>query len=115
MSLRDKILKASDIKSETIHIDEWDATIEVRSMNGAQRARMMKDSYNPKTKEINWDYASLIIAGTYDPETGELAFSENDRDELNKKHGGLLENIAMKILEISGLSDDSLKEAEKNS
>ena len=114
MGLRDKILSASDIKREEMFIAEWDATIEVRSMNGMQRARMMHEAYNPNSKEINWDYASLIIAGTYDPETNELVFGENDREELNKKHGGLLEKIAMKILELSGLSDESLKESEKN-
>ena len=114
MGLRDKILGASDIKREPMEIAEWDATIEVRSMNGAQRARMMRESYNPDTKEVNWDYASLIIAGTYDPDTNELIFAETDRDELNQKHGGVLEKIAMRILELSGLSDDSLREAEKN-
>ena len=114
MGLRDKILKASDIKAETMHIDEWDATIEVRSMNGAERARLMSENFNPQTKKMNWDYASLIIAGAYDTETKERIFTESDRDELNKKHGGVLEKVAMKILELSGLSDDSLKEAEKN-
>ena len=52
MGLRDKILSASDIKREEMFIAEWDATIEVRSMNGMQRARMMREAYNPNSKEI---------------------------------------------------------------
>jgi hypothetical protein len=114
MGLKDKILQASDIKSETMVIDEWDATVEVRSMNGAQRARLMRESFDPETKGLNWDYASLILAGVYDPETGELLFGEGDRNALNEKHGGVLEKLAMRVLELSGLSDDSLVEAEKN-
>ena len=115
MGLKDKILQASDIKSETMVIDEWDATIEVRSMNGAQRARLMRDAYDPDSKEINWDYASLILAGAYDPKKGKLIFGEKDSSALNEKHGGVLEKIAMRVLELSGLSDDSLVKAEKNS
>ena len=115
MGLRDKILQAPDLKSEMMDIEEWGVTIEVRSMNGTQRARMMKESFNAETKEVSWDYASLIIAGAYDPESGELIFTEADRRELNEKHGGILEEIAMRVLKLSGLSDDSLTESEKNS
>jgi hypothetical protein len=98
-----------------MEIEEWGVTIELRSMNGTQRARMMKESFDAQTKEVRWDYASLIIAGAYDPETGELIFTESDRESLNGKHGGILEEIAMEVLKLSGLSDDSLVESEKNS
>ena len=114
MSLRDKILQAPDLKSESMDIEAWGVTIEVRSMNGTQRARIMKESFDAQTNEVRWDYASLVIAGTYDPETNELIFTELDRDELNTKHGGILEEIAMSVLRLSGLSDDSLSESEKN-
>jgi hypothetical protein len=115
MGLRDKILNASDIKAEEKYIEEWDATIEVRSMNGAQRARLMREGFDRETQQINWDYASVFIAGAYDPGTGELIFTEADRDALNEKHGGILEDVAMEILRLSGLSDASLADAEKNS
>jgi hypothetical protein len=114
MSLRDKILQAPDLKSESMDIEEWGVTIEVRSMNGTQRARMMKEAFNANAEEISWDYASLIIAGAYNPETDELIFTEADREELNEKHGGVLEQIALRVLAVSGLSDDSLRESEKN-
>lgn len=114
MSLRDKILSASDIKSEKIYIEEWDAEVELRSLNGTQRARIMSESFDSKAKQISWDYALLAMYAMYDPETGTRIFSDSDKEALNEKHGGILENIAMKILKLSGLSDESLTEAEKN-
>lgn len=41
-SLREKILAVQDIKSERIRVPEWDVEVEIRSMTGAERARVLK-------------------------------------------------------------------------
>jgi hypothetical protein len=114
MSLRDKILQAKDITSEKMKVPEWGVTIEIRSMNGTQRAKLMRDAYDPNTEQVDWDYASLVIAAAYDPKTEEPIFSQEDHSALNEKHGGVLERIAMVVLRLSGLVGDALDEAKKN-
>ena len=114
MSLKDKILQANDISAEKMKVPEWGVTVEVRSMNGTQRARLMRDAYDATTEQVDWDYASLVIAGTYDPKTGEPIFSEENHDAINEKHGGVLERLALRVLHLSGLTADALDESKKN-
>ena len=42
MSIRDQIIAANDIQVELVEIPEWDVTILVKSMTGAERGQMLK-------------------------------------------------------------------------
>lgn len=113
-SLREKILAAQDIQSERIHVPEWDVEVEVRSMTGAERARVLKGGSD---EEGNVDmeklYPILLIETTYDPESGERIFSAADRDALNMKNSGALERIAKVAMRLSGI-DAGAEAAAKN-
>ena len=88
MNLRDKILNASDIKSEIIKIDEWDVEVEIRSLTGKKRAQLMKEAMDSKGKmDFEKLYPDLVISSTYDPNTNEQIFNRTDRDLLNSKNG----------------------------
>lgn len=114
MNLREKILNAKDIKEELVKIEEWDVEVIVKSMTGLERANFLKNSAG---KDGSFDfeklYPQLVIATTFDPETGEKLFSKEDRDILNSKSAGAIEKIAKIALKMSGLGDDSMDDIKK--
>ena len=116
MNLREKILQAQDIEKEQVYIEQWDATIEVRTMTGGQRAKAMQEAVDPKTGEVNIGeiYPTILIASCFDPETNEQIFTEADRDELNGKNGAALEKLAQVAMTLSGLTGQSMEDIEKN-
>ncbi|MBV9772646.1 MAG: hypothetical protein JO040_01770 [Gemmatimonadetes bacterium] len=115
-SIRERILAAQDLRSETVTIPEWDVTVEVRGLTGTQRARLMKSGFDASgTVDFERLYPELVIASTFDPATGEAVFGEADRDALNGKSGSALERLAQAAMRVSGLSPDATAAAEKNS
>lgn len=115
METRDKILAAKDIQSETLEIPEWDVTIEIRGITGAQRGRILNNAVDNKgTVDFTKLYPELVIASVHDITTGEPVFTDADRDVLSKKSGAVLERIADVANRLSGLTADSVTLAKKN-
>lgn len=111
-SIRDKILTAKDIKSEQVHIEQWDVTVEVRGLTGRQRAILLQDVVSPKGKiDLQKLYPQLVVMSTFDPDTGEPVFQAGDVDAIAEKSGGALESIAQVAMRLSGLNQG---EAGKN-
>lgn len=115
-ALKDKILQADDLEKKQVHISEWDATVEVRSLTGKQRATIIKSVMGPngKIEFIDRIYTDLLVACCYDPEIGEPLFTDADKDALINKNGSALENIAHVAMNLSGLSEQAPKDMEKN-
>lgn len=110
MSLRDQILEADDLKSEVVDVPEWGVRIEVRSMNGRDRAKALgKMASAGGTPDLVAAYAHLTIASAYDPETGERIFTDSDVDSLLAKSGAVLERIATKALEVADMTDGAVE------
>lgn len=115
-NLREKILGASDIRREQVHVPEWDATVEVRGLTGTQRAKLMKTGFDAKgAVDFEKLYPELLVASVFDPETQQPVFTEADRDSLNGKSGAALERVAQAAMRLSGLSPEAAEQAEKNS
>ena len=115
-SIREQILGAKDIRSESVAVSDWGVTVEVRGLNGTQRARLMKNGFDARgVVDFERLYPELIIASTFDPATGQPVFEEADREALNAKSGAALEQLAQAAMRISGLSPDAGTVAEKNS
>lgn len=108
MSLRDQIMKAKDINGELMDIKEWGVKVEIRTMTARERATMLENAVDPvsgKTSISNM-YPEIAIACVYDPETKEPVFTHADKDALLDKSGAVLENIAQKAMQISGMTTD---------
>lgn len=115
INLRDKILSIDDTKFETVTIEEWGVDLEIKSLTGKVRAKLMNETMNDEGKmDIEKLYPELIIACTFDPETREPVFEAADRDTLNTKNSGALEKIAKVAMRLSGLDADSVEKAKKN-
>ena len=115
-NLSAQIFAADDIESELVEVPQWGVTVLVKSMTARDRARMIttgvSDSGVFRLEEILPD---LVIASTYDPETGERVFEESDRDALMSKSAAPIEQIATVAMRLSGLEEDATDEAGKGS
>jgi len=108
VSLRDQIMKAKDINGELMDIKEWGVKVEIRTMTARERATMLENAVDPvsgKTSISNM-YPEIAIACVYDPETKEPVFTHADKDALLDKSGAVLENIAQRAMQISGMTTD---------
>lgn len=116
MSLRELIFAADDTESEIVTVPQWGVDIEVRSMTGKERAAFL-ESFTDEDGQVRWDalYPSLIIATSYDPETGEKVFHPDDHDALNSKSGAALEKVAQAGMRLSGMSEKAEESAGKSS
>ena len=110
MSLRDTILTADDLKESVEDVPEWDAKILLKGMTGRERIRLV-ERVSATGPDREFMYSDILIATALDPETGEKVFDPADREALADKSGGVLERLALKVLELSGVSiDDAEKE-----
>ena len=121
MNIRDKIKAAKDIQNETLDIKEWRVKVEIRSMTGTQRAKILNadievDEKQPNQSRVMFEklYPDVIIACAFDPTTGEPIFAPEDKDWLMEKSCGPVERLALAGMRLSGLSANALEKAEKN-
>ena len=116
MSLRDRIIAANDTASELLELPEWGVQVEVRSMSGAARARLVQDAANNDGK-MNFTAAmpEIIIGCTFDPETGERVFESADTEALMEKSGQVLDKIIAVAMRLSGFNDGAVDAAGKDS
>lgn len=106
MSLRDQILQCKDIQSEQLVIPQWDVIVEVRGLNGRQRAALFKETMdNRGAVDLAKMYPRLALESCYDPDTGELVFQEGDFDAVAEKSGAALELIAQVAMRLSGIGN----------
>jgi len=123
-SLREQILSVKDIKTERIEVPDWGVEFDVRGLTAAERANIKlasqvserddEGAVMTRTDEAIM-YPLLIIAATYDPATGQRVFGDADRDALKEKSAGVLEDVAMVICRLSGITSESEKAIRKNS
>lgn len=115
-TLKDKIRNAQDIKSEPVDVPEWDATVEVRTITGAERADIFSQNTDGEGKIVaSQAMYQLMVAATFDPGTGERLFTPEDIDWLRGKSAKAVERIASVASRLAGISPDAIKDAEKNS
>lgn len=114
--LRDKIFNTKDIDSEKVFVKQWNVEIEVRGMTGKQRATVLQGSIGKDGKSIDFSklYPDIVIATSYDPETGDAIFEATDRDMLNTKSSAATEKLAKTALKLSGLQEGNFEEIVKN-
>lgn len=116
MSIRDRIIAASDTAKELLELPEWGVTVEVRSMSGGARASLVQDASNNDGK-LNFTAAlpEIIIGCTFDPETGERVFQHSDKEALMEKSGQVLDKIIVVAMRLSGFNDGAVDAAGKGS
>lgn len=115
MSLRDRILQSNDVQREIVAVPQWGVSVAVHGMSGAARTAMIQNAAdNDGVMNFAKMMPDIVIMCTYDPETDEQVFSEDDRDALMLKSGAALDLIVNTALRISGLLDGAVDTAGKD-
>lgn len=101
-----KIFAADDIAEESVTIPEWDVTVLVKSLTAKARAQMISEALN-NNGVFNFENVlpDMVILCTFDPESGERVFGDNDRDALMTKAASPIENIASVAMRLSGMTE----------
>jgi hypothetical protein len=117
VSIRETIFAAQDIPSEIVTVPEWNVDIEVRGMTGAERTRILEQAVDQNTGGINLQvvYPEIVIATSFDPETGERVFEAGDRDAILSKSGVAIDRVASPGMRLSGFSDGAADAAGEGS
>lgn len=115
MTLRDKILNVEDIKKEEVDVRDWGVKIEVRGLTGQARGALLNTCMDKfGNMDLEKMYPEVIIACSYDLETGQKIFTPADKDAINGKSGAALEQIASVALRLSGMGPNALEQQIKN-
>lgn len=107
MSLRDRIRSHDDRPGDTIDVPEWDQKVLVRSLSLADADRILT-----LEGDITLD---LVIAGCFDPDTGEALFGDDDRGWLPTKAATALRRLSNAVIDASSLREKAVDEAGKGS
>jgi len=116
VSLRDQILNSNDIPKELVKVKEWGIEIEVRGMTGAERTRIL-DIAMGKDQDVNLQmvYPEIVIATSFDAETGEQIFTPADRTALLSKSANALDRLATVGMRLSGFTAETTEAMGKDS
>ncbi len=106
MSLKDLILTSDDISVEVVNVPEWGAKVELRGMDvdsftGIQKAAVQPDG----STDLRQVYLSMLVAGVYDPETGQPVFTEADKPALAGKSMRVIERLVAVLNRLSGMGE----------
>ncbi len=115
MSLRDQILSSNDIPKELVKVKEWNVSIEVRGMTGAERTRILDLAQGDGGMNLQMVYPEIVISTAFDAETGEKIFSPEDRTALLSKSANALDALATVGMRLSGFLAETQNDLGKDS
>lgn len=103
---RAKILAAHDFKIKAITVPEWGGDLNLRTFDGATRARLLQPEKDG-TMPADW-MERVIVAAACDP-GGHALFSEKDIEALGKKSAAVLERVFTEAVALNGLTADAVE------
>lgn len=116
----DEILGASDLAPEPVDVPEWNGTVLVRGMTGAERDKFESSLMNDNMRGVNKEkglanYRARLAAATLVDSDGKRLFrSDAEVKRLGEKNAQALTRIAEVASRLSGLSDSDVEELTGN-
>jgi hypothetical protein len=117
-NLRDAIFAASDTPIETVEVPEWGVTVGIRSMSAKSRAAVMELAQQGDgidADKVLGMWARTLQGCIVDPETGDAVFTLDDMEALMDKSATVIERLWTMCFEQSGMTEDKVNEAGKDS
>ena len=115
-SLKERIKHSQDIRKEILNIEEWDVDVEIRTMSGAGRAKVLSSAIKKDgTMDFEKMYSELLLNCVFEPDTDNRVFDNSDLSWLMTKSSKPIEQIVTKAMELSGLTGEAAAVIEKNS
>lgn len=115
MQIKDKILSASTRKSEPVPVPEWDTTVVVQSMNGAERDAYEHTLYQQREEGTDPTAnmrARLLVHCLYD-EAGSRIFEPTDAESLGQQDGAIVKRLFEVAARLNGLNAEAAAGAAK--
>jgi hypothetical protein len=112
-----EILAVNDVKIEAVPVPEWGGSVLVRSLEGYERDQYETQWLNSRAgKKVTLDNirARLVAMSLCDAE-GNRLFTDSQVKTLGKKSAAALDRIFTVAQKLSGLTQEDIKELEKNS
>lgn len=120
-ALRERILKADDVKRVAIDLSEWwpdlDGELFVTSMSAAERSRYeasMGFDASGNAKDLHNIQTKLVLRCLVDA-TGSRIFGDDDVEILSSKGAAPIQEIFEAAADLNGLTKDAIGKIEKNS
>jgi hypothetical protein len=120
---RETILAKRNLKRETVEIPEWNGTILVRELSGAERARYEAGfsdtvqgealTIEAKSKRLENMRAKIVVLAAIN-EDGTHIFHDDDVGEVNELSGAALDRIFSAVMRLSGYGKEEIDKAKKN-
>lgn len=114
MLKREEILSKTDLKKETLSVEEWGGDVIVSEMSAA-----MRDGWEQAIREKDASgrlvspRAKLVVFTVVDEE-GERIFKDDDIEAIGKLSSATLEKICLVSMRLNGLGADEISKAKKN-
>lgn len=105
----DEILAAPDIEERTVDVPEWGGAVKVRGFTKAQQQQFRKEA--TVNGEVDDDRIEVLmfIHGVTEPQ-----FTADRYEQLRSKSAGAIDKVLAAILEVSGMSARSFREAKRS-
>lgn len=107
---REQVLAANDLPTEWVEVPEWGGSIQIRALTVREVESIMRLATNKKGA-VNTTQSSMLmfVRAVVEPK-----FTDMDIDDLKGK-SALVFRIVKEINRLSGITDEAVEEAEKNS
>lgn len=118
IDLRAAILAAADSPTETVEVPEWGVTVGIKSMSAKSRAAVMELAQQGEgidADKVLGMWARTLQGCIVDPETGDPIFEREDMEALMDKSATVIERLWTMCFEQSGMTEDRVNEAGKDS
>jgi hypothetical protein len=123
---RDQILTAQDIPFRDVPVPEWStdpnnpAFVRIAGLDAKEASsfssKLVAMDGKGNIKEVKMDnFLTELLQRTLVDENFKPLFSNKDIEALGKKSAAVMKRLTKIAMELSGLDEDSKKEAEKNS
>lgn len=113
---REAILKADDLKRESVDVMEWGGSVLVKQLTASERDRFesklfVGDGINRKVNQENLraKLCALCIVG----DDGKRLFTDEDVTALGNKSAGALNRVFEVAQRINGMGAEAVEEAKK--
>lgn len=114
-NLRDRIRSRPRVKGKLLDVEEWEATVELRSMSIEQKGRLLGDDAEPSPAKVTAMLPEIVIATCYDPATDAPVFTADDLDWLKDEPANVIERLANEGLTASGVTEQAAAEKKDSS
>jgi hypothetical protein len=111
---REAILGAQDLKPTPVDVPEWDGTVYVRQLTGAERGALEAEAMADRTNHVATLRQRMAVRCLCDAD-GKRLFTDADAPALAAKSAAALDRIFAAIAKASALGDEGVATAGESS